>query len=263
MITEQILVDIVRVIHPNNVTMGAFGGSDAAPRSDRTVDHAVLRRDVYRDLMSRYSISILESAVTWLELGAYIGYSGYGILAPKMVIYLSEKGVALAESGLLDEAERRLVYQEDPYAAFVARQFRAEDDELFTSLRDRVLTPIGITALDGNVDGIEAFRGEIIRKIQRARYFVCILTRRCELVEGKFASSVWLYQEIGAAVALGKKPLLLVERDMHEHYAGELQKNYEYAIFDRGDYGPAFQEVARRISADLAAYHIPPGRTVN
>jgi hypothetical protein len=124
-------------------------------------------------------------------------------------------------------------------------------------LRDTILGPIGIEALDGQVDGIEAFRGEILRKIRVARFFICLLTHRSPLAGGGFASSVWLYQETGAAVALGKRPLILVEDGMDEHYAGELQKNYEYITFDRANFVEAVDQVARRLISDLEANHIP------
>jgi hypothetical protein len=114
-----------------------------------------------------------------------------------------------------------------------------------------------LTAIDGTIDGIEAFRGEILRKIAVARYFVCILTHRAELSAGGYASSVWLYQEIGAAVALGKKPLVAVEDGLDAHYAGELQKNYEYVSFNRGSFEEAFGDLGNRIRNDLLANHIP------
>ena len=134
--------------------------------------------------------------------------------------------------------------------------FADVDVPLYTFLTEQVLRPIGVKAFDGRVDGIEAFRGEILRKIHLARFFVCILTKRSELVGGGFASSVWLYQETGAAVALGKKPLILVEDGLDGHYAGELQKNYEYVPFNRSDFSSRFEEVARRIRSDWASHGV-------
>ena len=171
-------------------------------------------------------------------------------------MFLTLQGIALAKDGRLSDAERGLVYQDDPYAAFIARQFQEDDVDLYEYLRDSILAPIGVDVLDGQVDGLDSFRGEIIRKIRRARFFICLLTHRHALADGSYASSVWLYQETGAAVALGKKPLILVERGMHEHYAGELQKTYEYLSFDRSDYKDRFSEVARRLQADRRANHI-------
>jgi hypothetical protein len=262
MITEQICIDIVRTLYAQTSTMTLTLSPDDSPdakpkRTTRPVEHGLPPRRVYLQLLPRYALTDLDTAVRWLELGEYIGYTGWGIAAPRQVMYLTERGLRLVTAGRLDDTERGLVYQEDPYAAFVARQFRIEDASFFEHLRDRVLRPIGIEALDGQVDGIEAFRGEILRKIRIARYFICVLTHRCQLIGGTFASSVWLYQETGAAVAMGKKPLILVEDNMDEHFAGELQKNYEYVPFRRSDFEVAFDEVGRRLRNDLQANHIP------
>jgi hypothetical protein len=204
-----------------------------------------------------YSLADIETAIQWLEIGEYIGTIGLGMMMPRALLKLTPKGIAFADTGHLDASERDLIYQEDPYAAFVARQFAPADDPLFAFLAETVLAPIGIKAFDGRVDGIEAFRGEILRKIRLARFFICILTRRAKLHDGHFASSVWLYQETGAAVALGKKPLILVEDGLDEHYAGELQKNYEYIPFSRASLTDSFGQVGRRILNDLRANHIP------
>ena len=175
-----------------------------------------------------------------------------------MGVSLMPKGMALVESRLLPDEDRAYLYREDPYAAFVARQFRAKDDELFDYLRDKVLRPLGISALDGKVDGIEVFRGDLLRKIRDARYFVCILTHREQLRNEEYASSVWLYQEIGAAVALGKSPLVLVEQGLSNHYAGELQKNYEYEPFARDNFAAAFYRAGQRLRNDQLGNSIVP-----
>jgi hypothetical protein len=261
MITEQICVDVVRLLYGETRTMIRVQDLDDSPgaqpsRSQSTVEHARPPGEVYRALLSRYSLSDLDGAIRWLELGEYISYSGFAF-APRLVMQLTEKGLRLANAGSLDDEERRLVYQEDPYSAFIARQFRDEDTPLFAYLDESVLRPIGIQALDGRVDGIEAFRGEILRKIRAARFFVCILTHREQLSGGGFASSVWLYQETGAAVALGKKPLILVEDGINEHFAGELQQNYEYIRFSQPTFREAFDAVGRRLLNDLTANSIP------
>jgi hypothetical protein len=252
------IVNAVRVLYGRRWTMSRTLNTGADPVSSESVEeHAMPPEMLLRSLLSQYSLSDAEGIVRWLEIGGYVGYTGWGLVAPKQLIVLTEKGVNLAQTGALEASERELVYREDPYSIFVARQFRDEDAALFEYLRDAVLVPLGLTALDGTVDGIEAFRGEILRKIGQARFFVCILTRRAELTGGGFASSVWLYQETGAAVALGKKPLVVVESGLDEHYAGELQKNYEYVSFERASYQDALKEVGHRIANDLTANHIP------
>lgn len=254
MITEKMIVAAVQLLHGHRWTISTKTGADTVTESVQ--EHAMPPGVLLRSLLSQYSLSDAEGVVRWLEIGDYVGYTGWGF-APKQLLVLTMKGVNLAQTGELEPSERQLVYREDPYTVFVARQFRDEDAALYEHLRDSVLTPLGLVALDGKVDGIEAFRGEILRKIALARFFVCILTRRAELKAGGFASSVWLYQETGAAVALGKKPLVVVESGLDDHYAGELQKNYEYVSFERASFQNALQEVGRRIVNDLTANHIP------
>jgi hypothetical protein len=260
-ITEGICLDVVRELHGMEWGMTRTLRLDDSPTATpdvqrETVSHAMPPGHLIRLLLPRYSLSDVEAAVRWLEIGEYLSSSGYGF-APRLLIHLTTTGVALAQRGRLEDGERNLVYQEDPYAAFVARQFAPKDDPLFEYLRDTVLGPLGIAAVDGRVDGIEAFRGDILRKIRASRFFVCILTHRKQLQDGAWASSVWLYQETGAAVALGKRPLILVENGMDDHFAGELQKNYEYIPFQRETFREAFGEVSRRIQNDLNEHFIP------
>jgi hypothetical protein len=246
MITEQICIDVVRTLYHRTSTRTG---------SQSPMEHTLPSNDVYRELLPQYSLLDVDITIHWLGIGNYIGYVGFGI--ERVGIFRTAKGIRLAETGRLEDDDRRLIYQEDPYAAFVARQFQDDDLPLFAYLQESVLRPIGIKAIDGRMDGIEAFRGEILRKIRTARFFICILTHRKQLVEGGFASSVWLYQETGAAVALGKKPLVLVENGMDEHYAGELQKNYQCILFSRESYEPAFDEAGQRVKHNLMENHIP------
>jgi hypothetical protein len=258
MVTEKMIVTAVRLLHGRRWTMSRTLNTGAEPVTTESVEeHAMPPGMLLRSLLSQYSLPDADGIIRWLEIGDYVTYTGWGLIAPKQLIALTKKGVNLAQTGELEPSERQLVYREDPYSVFLARQFRDEDVALFKYLRDAVLAPLGLTAIDGSVDGIEAFRGEILRKIALARFFVCILTRRAELRAGGFASSVWLYQEMGAAVALGKKPLVLVESGLDEHYAGELQKNYEYVPFERTIFQDAMKDVGRRIVNDLTANHIP------
>lgn len=257
MLTESMILGAVRLLYGRRSTIRHTKGSKGETTSESAEEHSMPPGMLTRSLLKDYSLSDADAIIRWLEIGGYVSYIGWGLAAPKQLISLTELGVKLARANGLDDAERQFVYREDPYSVFVARQFRVEDLHLFEYLRDDVLRPLGMTALDGTVDGIEAFRGEIIRKIAKARYFVCVLTRRAELKTSGFASSVWLYQEIGAAVALGKKPLVAVELGLDDHYAGELQKNYEYVSFESDTYRAALSDLGQRIKNDLLANHIP------
>lgn len=260
MVTEGICLDIVLKLYGRKTTVTHKFNLDDTPGSQPKVqrsenDNALSPSDLYRELLGTYSLSTIDDNIRWLELAGFLGRVKWGIIGPELW-QLTPSGEEFARNRALDDKNRNLLYTEDPYLVFVARQFRTDDDPLYANLVE-ALAGAGYSALDGRVDGLDAFRGEILRKIRKARFFVCLLTHRAELKEGGYASSVWLYQETGAAVALGKKPLLLVESAMSDHYAGELQKNYEYIPFDRHCFGKALPEVVRRLNGDLGASHIP------
>ena len=247
MITEATCADVVACLYAGTT----YIGNNAEP-------HSLPQNELYRRLLGRYSLSSIDSTVRWLEVGNFVGRSGFGLPAQGLpfAYVLTTKGIEYAKLGLLPPADKKLLYTEDPYRVFVARQFQPQDEPLFTELSS-TLQAAGFTVSDGQVDALDTFRGEIIHKIRLAWLFICLLTHREAVVSGGFPSSVWLYQETGAAVALGKKPLLLVEAGMHPHYAGELQKTYEYISFERNSFVLMLPEVVRRIHGELTANHIP------
>ncbi len=236
---------------------------EGEPRKSTDQD-ASTDSDIYRHLLPRYQLSDVDAAMRWLELGSYIAQSSATIRGPFWRV-LTDKGRAAADRGAVPEDDRKLLYrQEEPYAVFVAHQFNRDDSDLVAYIRERVLAPNGFRLSDGRADGLEEFRAAILAKIRQARFFVCLLTKRAALASGSFASSVWLYQETGVAVAYGKKPLLLVEEGIDSEYVGELQRIYEHITFTRSNHPERFEAVARRLLVDLEANNIPlPARGPN
>jgi hypothetical protein len=203
----------------------------------------------------------IDAAIRWLQYGQYIGESSATIRGP-FWRELTQKGRDAAIAGRLPENDRPLLYQEQqPHQVFVAHQFNTDDTALVSYIRERVLAPAGFELVDGRAEGLEDFRTSILTKIKRARYFLCLLTKRIELSSGTFASSVWLYQETGVAVALGKQPLLLVEDSIDREYVGELQSIYEHIVFNRSNHPQAFERIVPRLVADLKAHSIPLPQT--
>jgi hypothetical protein len=193
----------------------------------------------------------------WLEFGGYVGTNSATIRGP-FWHSLTTKGCEVADSGRFSDEERKLLYQEeDPHTVFIAHQFNTDDTDIVSYIRDKVLVPNGFKVLDGRADGLEEFRTSILTKIRRARFFLCLLTKRQELTSGTYASSVWLYQETGVAVAYGKKPLLLVEEGVDSQYVGELQSIYEHITFTRSNHPLKFDAISRRFLNDLDANSIP------
>ena len=255
MVSELICIAILQFVRGRSLTLTmTFDETESTKSLDQD---AATASDIYRHLLGRYQLADIDAAMRWLELSGYISQSSATIRGPFWHV-LTDKGREAADLGRVANEDKRLLYQEeDPYAVFVAHQFNKDDADLVTYIREKVLLPHGFTMLDGRADGLEEFRASILEKIRRARFFLCLLTKRAELASGAFASSVWLYQETGVAVAYGKKPLLLVEEGLDLHYVGELQSIYEHIMFTRSNHPQRFEAISRRFLVDLDAHLIP------
>ncbi len=69
----------------------------------------------------------------------------------------------------------------------------------------------------------------ILQRISEADYFVCLMTRDKEKVDGNYTTSPWLLEEKGAALALKKPVVLLVEHGVDE--LGGLQGDWQRIHF--------------------------------
>lgn len=261
MVSESICLEVLHLLAKCRLQWHSPIAEIAKAQGEHVVDNAADDRAIYCDLLGRYKLSAIDDALRWLQLAGYIN-EGSGSIRGPYWRSLSDKGLAAVRARRLPEEDKKLLYQEeDPYAVFIAHQFNPDDAAVVKYIRERVLKPAGLTLLDGRADGLEDFRSSILAKIKRARFFLCLLTKRVELASGSFASSVWLYQETGVAVAYGKKPLLLVEDGIDSQYVGELQSIYEHIVFTRSNHPDKFDAISRRFLADLAAHHIPAPAT--
>ena len=261
MVSERICLDILLAIQGRSVTFSVSSKDEKAHERKSTDQNSLTIAGLYRPLLAQYNLEEIDAAVRWLELGEYVHKVFHGMLSVVSGQYyyqLTPRGIEAANARRFPDAERVLFYQEeDPYAVFIGQQFNADDLELVAYVRDTVLKPNGFTAFEGKAEGLEDFRSAILTKIKRARFFLCLLTRRAALVSGNYVSSVWLYQETGAAVAYGKRPLLLVEEGIAQEYVGEPQKAYEFIPFTRSNHARVFAGIAQRFKADLQSNNIP------
>jgi hypothetical protein len=263
-VSEQICLDIVRALHSRTTVMTRTLNLDDSrdPVTERSEEkHALSDRDLVRPLLAKYELADVDAALRWLQLGDYIGRTEWGLRGP-WVHVLTPKGIIVADVARFPDEDRTMFYREEPHQVFLAHQFREEDADFEKKIRD-TLGRAGYSVVDGRVDGLEQFRHAILAKIRKSRFFLCLLPHRSRLDDGGYVSSVWLYQEIGAAVAMGKSPLLLVQDGMDAHFAGELQKTYEYIQFTPEAFDANMAEVIRRFDVDLELYAIPlpTGRT--
>lgn len=266
MVSEKICMEILQLMRGRRATCTQRLDIDQPGKETVKESHAedsLTEANLFRPLLSRYNLHAIEASIRWLQLGVFLSKTKWGLFG-SWVHTLTDSGRAVADAGAFPEKDRELFYRIDPYAVFVAHQFNLDDQDLVEYIREEVLEPNGFVVLEGRAEGVEEFRHAILTKIQKARFFVCLLTQRATLESGAFVSSVWLYQEIGAAMAYEKKPLLLVEEGIDPQYVGELQKVYEYIPFTRSNHPRVFQSVLRRLEVDLDAALIPhPKRAKN
>jgi len=255
-ISEQVCLDIIGLLHGSTSVLTTTDHTTDPPAVKKSEDaNALTDSGLVRPLLAKYDLADIDTAIRWLTLGGYVGRAEYGLRGP-WVHTLTDKGLDVATNGRFPDEERELFNLVMPHLVFLAHQFTDDDSPLERHIRAR-LDDAGYEVVDGKVDGLEPFRHAILQKITKARFFLCLLTRRSELAAGGYVSSVWLYQEIGAAVAVGRAPLLLVESGMDPHYAGELQKTYEYIPFERDKISEVLPEVVRRFDVDLERHAIP------
>ena len=98
MITEQICLDIVLTLYQRTSTMKRELNLDDTPdaqpiKSQAIIAHGLPPSEVYRELLPKYSLSVVDTAIRWLKIGGYITYSGWGLMAPRQVMHLADKGV--------------------------------------------------------------------------------------------------------------------------------------------------------------------------
>ena len=84
----------------------------------------------------------------------------------------------------------------------------------------------------------------VLQRISDADYFVCLMTRDKEKVDGNYTTSPWLLEEKGAALALKKPVVLLVEHGVDE--LGGLQGDWQRIHFGpKGYLSAALQAVGQ------------------
>src|SRR4030043_1807396 len=66
---------------------------------------------------------------------------------------------------------------------------------------------------------------DVLAKIKKCGFFIAIMTKQHELQGGNFTTNSWLIEEKGAALALGQRPIIMVEEGVERHYVGFVQND--------------------------------------
>jgi hypothetical protein len=88
----------------------------------------------------------------------------------------------------------------------------------------------------------------ILARIKAAEFFLCLMTRAEEKANGKYTTSPWLLEEKGAALALGKRIVLMVEEGVED--VGGLQGDWQQIRFS----GKGFIKAAIQAVDQLKSY---------
>lgn len=112
-----------------------------------------------------------------------------------------------------------------PRSVFLS--YRFEEGEWIEGLQG-LLVDNGFTIVDGK--GSNSFIGQgILEKIQEAEFFLCLMTRSKRKEDGLYTTSPWLLEEKGAALALHKRIVLMIEEGVDEY--GGLQGDWQRIHF--------------------------------
>jgi tetratricopeptide (TPR) repeat protein len=114
--------------------------------------------------------------------------------------------------------------------AFVGQSF-AEDDLEILDFFKAVLAEMGVRAITGERAEARSVSDKVKARIAEGDIFVGVLTKRESAESGKFRTSEWVIQEIAYAAGLGKKIIVLKEKDVIS--IGGIHGDAEYIEFDR------------------------------
>jgi hypothetical protein len=105
--------------------------------------------------------------------------------------------------------------------------YRFAEEEYINGLTD-YLTENGFHVITGKSANI--YIGKyVIERIKESTYFLCLMTRDEEKVNGKFTTSTWLLEEKGVALALNKPIVLMIEDGVED--IGGLQGDWQRIHF--------------------------------
>jgi hypothetical protein len=111
-------------------------------------------------------------------------------------------------------------------SVFLSYRF-ADTDEYIRGLSS-LLEKDGFTIITGQ-DANTYISTAILDRIRSCQFFLCLMTRADEKADGTFTTSPWLLEEKGAALAFGKKIVLMVEDGISD--IGGLQGDWQRIHF--------------------------------
>lgn len=110
--------------------------------------------------------------------------------------------------------------------------YRFADKKLVDGLVE-LLVRNNFTVTKGNSVTTYVSQG-VLERIRNCDFFLCLMTRAEEKKDGTYTTSAWVLEEKGAALALGKKPVLMVQEGVTE--SGGLHGDWQLIRFTLEDF---------------------------
>jgi CheY-like chemotaxis protein len=157
-----------------------------------------------------------------------------------------QDGIALATH--VEEIVTRVLAQKSPNIAkrsvFLSHRFAEKE---YVEGLTRLLENEGFSVITGRSANTYISQA-ILQRVKEAEFFLCLMTRDKSKADGTYTTSSWLLEEKGAALAFGKRIVLMVEEGVED--VGGLQGDWQ-----RIHFGPkGFLTAALEAVAQLKSY---------
>lgn len=129
---------------------------------------------------------------------------------------------------------------------FLSFSYADQDRELVDGLR-QLLSASGHIVITAEKNPMGSLSRSILQKIREAEKFLVVMTCRDKKENGKYTTSAWLLEEKGAAIALGKPFLMMVEEGIDPGEIGGLQGDDQRIHFTRNNFAAKVAEVLRML----------------
>lgn len=139
-----------------------------------------------------------------------------------------------------------------PRTVFLSYSYRPEDEKLVETLR-ALLRRDGWNVIEGAHGDPGSLAADILAKIRKSERMIVLLTARDQLADAGFTTSAWLLEEKGAFIALGRRPLLLIEESVAKSQIGGIQGDDRWLSFTRDDFHEKALEALDMLSAEHSA----------
>lgn len=95
----------------------------------------------------------------------------------------------------------------------------------------------------------------ILQRIEDCEYFVCLMTRAAPKADGTYATSPWLLEEKGAALAYGKPIVLMIESGVTD--VGGLQGDWQRIEFGEKGFINAALQAVKQLKSYAGTFNTP------